>query len=104
MKNTLIIFLGLLFTPQIHSQTTAPPAEFIFSTSHEEYCSDSPFQQEWEFVGPTDNHEGIVPYQGIITCVVRDAANSDIIYAGGNTQGLFKTTEEGQHGSVLPIS
>ena len=95
MKNTLIIFLGLLFTPQIHSQTTAPPAEFIFSTSHEEYCSDSPFQQEWEFVGPTDNHKGIVPYQGIITCVARDAGNSDIIYAGGNTQGLFKTTDGG---------
>ncbi|MFN8698308.1 MAG: hypothetical protein ACK5XQ_03185, partial [Flavobacteriales bacterium] len=95
MKITSVLFGMLVCCFRVDSQTIAPPVEFISPTMHENYCSTSPFLDSWQFVGPTDNHHDEAPYQGIITCVALDVNNPNTIYAGGNTQGLFKTIDGG---------
>jgi Secretion system C-terminal sorting domain len=48
-------------------------------------------------MGPTDQKDGTVPYQGLISSIAMDPAFPDVIYAAGNTQGIFKTIDGGMN-------
>ncbi|MEA1896653.1 MAG: hypothetical protein U9N53_03195, partial [Bacteroidota bacterium] len=47
----------------------------------------------WEFVGPYDHQiNDLDNWIGRVSCLAADPNNQNIIYAGANTGGLWKTT------------
>lgn len=60
------------------------------------YCSSGPANHEWQLIGPNPESGDKMVY-GIANTIAVHPSNSNIIYAGTQEGGLFKTTDGGSN-------
>lgn len=71
-------------------------------------CNQGPAGSAWQFMGP-DSVAHPTANQGIVNCLAQHPTDTNIVYAGCNFSGIFKTTNAGQNwrcvteGLRLPI-
>jgi hypothetical protein len=59
------------------------------------FCNQSSTSNSWVYLGPEDQMKNLVPYQGIVTTTAYHPQNPEILFAAGNTSGMFKSINGG---------
>jgi hypothetical protein len=86
----------------VSGQELQIPPVVLPPTFPDYFCVQAPFQNNvWEFIGPIDQKRYFAPGdyhtpdQGILVTAAYHPDNPNIIFASGNTSGLFKSTDGG---------
>ncbi len=99
MRPYLLTLFTLAFIIECKAQSLEEPYYPLPIFEPANVCSDSPFSETWSYHGPSHEQQfpDNTPYLGMTTSLIMHPDSFGVIYASGNTSGLFKTLDEGEH-------
>lgn len=93
-KLLFIVFVCCVCSSNMSGQELQIPP-VVLPPKLPDYFCESNLYNVWNYLGPEDQKLGVVPYQGIVTTTAYHPSDPDIMFAAGNTSGLYKSNNGG---------